>query len=121
MIKAPSKTSLLTMRSYIDMALANLEDSYGNVKYMHRIQDELERLYPVAERMERQRRLFPETLKPDNNDPDTQEMIAACKQWKSERDWVFAEADESQPVKNVSRSATFSVAQDALKFLLKDN
>jgi hypothetical protein len=50
-----------------------------------------------------------------SKDPEVLAMIEACKEWKSGRDWVSAEADETQPIASVARSATFSVAQDALK------
>jgi hypothetical protein len=41
MMKAPSKTKLTVIKSYIDMAFANPEDWYGAIQLMHRIETEI--------------------------------------------------------------------------------
>lgn len=110
MKKNPTKTDLLVIRAFIDMALA------GDRRM---IQHAYCAIQPFSDDP-----LYEDWLKrwetkdtSDRNikDPEVLAMIEACKEWKSERDWVSAEADESQPVNGVARNGTFSMAQDALK------
>ena len=135
MIKAPSKTKLLIIKSYVDLALECPEDKHAAINCMYRIWSEIEDLHPIEERIERQRRLFPETKKPAPTDPETLELIAACKQWRKDQaliedteevahhgetwketqDRIFREMqEESMPSVGVSRSAMFTVAQASL-------
>jgi hypothetical protein len=137
MMKAPSKTKLTIIKSYIDMALSNPEDWYGAIQLMHRIETEIRELYPREERFEIERRLRGEEEPPTSNDPETQELVAAAKQWREEQkmiedtnevvrdgetcketqDRILREMqdDYSDAAFAVVRSASFLVCQELVK------
>lgn len=141
MMKAPSKTKLAVIKSYIDMALANPEDWYGAIQLMHRIETEIRELYPREERLEIERRLRDEKEPPAISDPETQELIAAAKQWREQQkliedtnevarngetwketqDRIFREmqGDYSDTALPVARSASFAECQATVQQKVK--
>lgn len=140
-MKAPSKTKLAVIKSYIDMALANPEDWYGAIQLMHRIETEIRELYPREERLEIERRLRDEKEPPAISDPETQELIAAAKQWREQQeliddtnevarngetwketqDRIFREMqnDYSDTALPIARSASFATAQATVQQKIK--
>lgn len=140
-MKAPSKTKLTVIKSYIDMAIANPEDWYGAIQLMHRIETEIRELYPREERLEIERRLRDKEKLAVDNDPETQELIAAAKlwreqqkliedtnevarngeTWKETQDRIFREmqGDYSDTALPIARSASFAEAQASAQQKIK--
>lgn len=118
MMKAPSKTKLMVIKSYIDMALSNPEDWYGAIQLMQRIETEIRELYPREERLEIERRLRGEKESPASDDPETQGLIAAAKQWREEQGMIEdreVQDDHANAALSVARSASFAVCQESVK------